>query len=204
MLAALGFTHVQKQFFPLSERPELFFQLRMPEGSAIGASMEAAKQAEALLKGDGDAAYYASYIGRGPPRFWLGTNPAPPNESYSEIVIVAGSAAERLRALVMTIETMNAARYLSDRKLRDMVEAALNENWPIIAENIDLMIEIVIACGMKSGEFAAGDAKLAARLAHRACVRYRHPRMMVECAERPEPSGARMVDFCLRALRDPA
>jgi len=35
VLAALGFTHVQKQFFPLSERPELFFQLRLPEGSAI-------------------------------------------------------------------------------------------------------------------------------------------------------------------------
>ena len=33
VLAALGFTHVQKQFFPMSERPELFFQLRMPEGS---------------------------------------------------------------------------------------------------------------------------------------------------------------------------
>jgi multidrug efflux pump subunit AcrB len=27
VLAALGFAHVQKQFFPLSERPELFFQL---------------------------------------------------------------------------------------------------------------------------------------------------------------------------------
>ena len=31
---------------------------------------------------------------------------------------------------------------------------------------------------MKSGEFAAGDAKLAARLAHTACVRYCHPRLM--------------------------
>jgi hypothetical protein len=53
-----------------------------------------------------------------------------------------------LRALVTTIETMNAARYVSDRKLHDMVEAALNENWPIIAEhieNIDQLIEIVMA-----------------------------------------------------------
>jgi len=57
---------------------------------------------------------------------------------------------------------------------------------------------------MKSGEFAAGDAKLAARLVHTACVRYCHPRLMVECAERPEPSSAQMVDFCLRALRNPA
>ena len=99
VLAALGFTHVQKQFFPLSERPELFFQLRLPEGSAIGASLEAAKQAEAALKGDSDAAYYTSYIGRGPPRFWLGMNPTLPDEAYSEIVIVAKDieARERLK-----------------------------------------------------------------------------------------------------------
>jgi hypothetical protein len=57
---------------------------------------------------------------------------------------------------------------------------------------------------MKSGEFAAGDAKLAARLAHTACVRYRRPRLMVEYAGRPEPSSAQMVDVCLRALRNPA
>jgi len=43
-------------------------------------------------------------------------------EAAREIALGSGSAAERLRALVMTIETMNAARYLSDRKLHDMVE----------------------------------------------------------------------------------
>ena len=32
--------------------------------------------AEALLKGDPDAAYYTSYVGQGPPRFWLGLSPA--------------------------------------------------------------------------------------------------------------------------------
>jgi AcrR family transcriptional regulator len=125
-------------------------------------------------------------------------------EAAREIALGSGGAAERLRALVITIETMNAARYVSDRKLHDMVEAALNENWPTIAEhieNIDQLIEIVIACGMKSGEFAAGDAKLAARLVHTACVRYCHPRLMVECAERPEPSSAQMIEFCLNALR---
>jgi len=33
-LSIVGFAHVQQQFFPLSERPELFLQLRLPEGSA--------------------------------------------------------------------------------------------------------------------------------------------------------------------------
>jgi hypothetical protein len=39
---------------------------------------------------------------------------------------------------------------------------------------------------------------------HTACVRYCHPRLMVECAERPEPSSAQMIDFCLSALRNQA
>ncbi|MBG0810687.1 efflux RND transporter permease subunit [Methylosinus sp. H3A] len=97
--ALIGFTHVQKQFFPISERPELFFQLRMPEGSSILATATAVEQAETLLKGDEDAVHYTSYIGRGPPRFWLGLSPALPNEAYAEIVIVAKDleARERLK-----------------------------------------------------------------------------------------------------------
>jgi len=99
-LAVVGFGHIQKQFFPLSERPELFFQLHLPEGSSIAASIETATKAEELLKGDGDAAFYTTYIGAGPPRFWLGLSPALPNEAYSEIVIVAKDlpARERLKA----------------------------------------------------------------------------------------------------------
>jgi AcrR family transcriptional regulator len=125
-------------------------------------------------------------------------------EAAREIVEGPGSAADRLRAFVSTNEQMNASRYLVDRKLHDMVEAALVENWPIIAEHvnrIDALLERVIASGMQSGEFAAGDARLAARLVHTACVRYFHPRLMIECADWPEPSSAQMLDFCLKALR---
>jgi multidrug efflux pump subunit AcrB len=35
VLSIVGFGHVQQQFFPLSERPELFLQLRLPEGTAF-------------------------------------------------------------------------------------------------------------------------------------------------------------------------
>ena len=51
--SVVAFGHVQQQFFPISERPELFFQLRMPQGSSIGATTEAVKQAEHLLAEDG-------------------------------------------------------------------------------------------------------------------------------------------------------
>jgi AcrR family transcriptional regulator len=120
------------------------------------------------------------------------------------IALGPGSAAERLRALILSNEALNAERYLVDRKLHDMVEAALNEHWPMIDEHmngIDALFERIIASGMESGEFAKGDAGRAARLVRTACVRFCHPRLMVEFAERPNPTSAQMIDFCLAALR---
>src|SRR6476659_11193504 len=52
VLSIVGFGRVEQQFFLLSERPELFFQLRMPAGTAFATTLESVKQAEKLLKGD--------------------------------------------------------------------------------------------------------------------------------------------------------
>src|SRR5579863_5054702 len=73
ILAVLGllacgltaFTHVQQQFFPLSERPELFFEMRMPEGTSIDVTSKLAREGEKLLEGDSDALSYTTYIGKG-------------------------------------------------------------------------------------------------------------------------------------------
>ena len=99
-LSIVGFGHVQQQFFPLSERPELFLQLRLPEGTAFGVTEKAVKKAEALLKDDKDIATYTAYVGQGSPRFWLGLNPQLPNEAFAEIVIVSKDveARERIKA----------------------------------------------------------------------------------------------------------
>src|ERR1700761_2952693 len=101
-LAIVGFGHVQQQFFPLSERPELFLQLRLPEGTAFNVTEKAVKKAEALLKDDADLSTYTAYVGQGSPRFWLGLNPQLPNEAFAEIVIVAKNveARERIKAKI--------------------------------------------------------------------------------------------------------
>jgi multidrug efflux pump len=102
VLSIVAFGHVQQQFFPLSERPELFFQLRLPEGTAFNVTEKSVKKAEELLKGDKDIATYTSYVGQGSPRFWLGLNPQLPNEAFAEIVIVAKNvdARERIKAKI--------------------------------------------------------------------------------------------------------
>ena len=101
-LAIVGFGNVQQQFFPLSERPELFLQLRLPEGTAFDVTEKTAKEAEKLLKDDNDIATYTSYVGQGSPRFWLGLNPQLPDESFAEIVVVSKDveARERIKARI--------------------------------------------------------------------------------------------------------
>ncbi|MGL4445972.1 MAG: efflux RND transporter permease subunit, partial [Alsobacter sp.] len=115
---AIGaFGRVQQQFFPLSERPELFFQMRLPEGSSITATAATAKRAEALLAGDADAATWTTYVGQGSPRFWLGLNPQLPNEAFAEIVIVAKDVAARER-IKSRIEAAVGEGALSEARVR--------------------------------------------------------------------------------------
>jgi multidrug efflux pump len=96
----LGFGFVQQQFFPTSTRNELFFEMRLPEGTAIGVTDATAKKAERLLVGDPDIVTYTSYVGQGSPRFWLGLNPVLPNPNFAQIVIVTKDldARERVKA----------------------------------------------------------------------------------------------------------
>jgi multidrug efflux pump len=98
--AVASFSLVQQQFFPTSTRSELFFELRLPEGTAIGVTDAAAKKAETLLAGDPDILTHTTYVGQGSPRFWLGLNPVLPNPNFAQIVIVTKDleARERVRA----------------------------------------------------------------------------------------------------------
>src|SRR4029079_5292795 len=113
----VAFGHVQQQFFPLSERPELFLQLRLPAGTAFNVTEKAVQKAEALLRDDKDIGTYTAYVGQGSPRFWLGLNPQLPNESFAEIVIVSKDveARERIKA---RIEKAVAEGALSEARVR--------------------------------------------------------------------------------------
>src|ERR1700744_3238047 len=76
-----------------------------------------------------------------------------------------GSAVERLRELLITINRMNTERYVGDSKLHEMVAIAMEEDWDVCVAHIECitgMIGEVIAQGVASGEFEAPDLTLAA------------------------------------------
>ena len=115
--AIAAFTQVQQQFFPTSSRPELFIEIRMPEGTSIGVTEAAAMKAEALIKGDPDLEYYTTYIGEGSPRFFLALNPVLPNENFALIVMMTkgAEARERLKA---RLEELVAQNVIPEARLR--------------------------------------------------------------------------------------
>jgi AcrR family transcriptional regulator len=112
-------------------------------------------------------------------------------------------AAQRLRALLSSIHLMNAERYVGDAKLHEMVAVAMEENWDVCVahmEQITTRIAEVIADGTVSGEFHAPDLELAAGCTCSAMIRFFHPQMIAQCAEKPGPTLDQMIDFVLAAL----
>lgn len=120
-----------------------------------------------------------------------------------KIAAARGTAAQRLRNLMGSVEKTHYKQYMYDRKLHELIEAAITENWTIMREHNKRMagiLEQIIANGMSAGEFHQGDAALTARLLNTACIRFWHPRLMVEYDKEPEPTLDQMIDFCLAAL----
>src|SRR5271155_3722010 len=114
-----------------------------------------------------------------------------------------GPAAERLRELMTAIHRMNSERYVGDSKLHEMVEIAMEESWEVCVahfETITQTIGSVIAEGAASGEFEVADLPLAAMCACTAMMRFFHPQMIAQCANKPGPSIDQMIDFVLAGL----
>jgi AcrR family transcriptional regulator len=112
-------------------------------------------------------------------------------------------AARRLRELMTSIHRMNSERYVGDSKLHEMVEIAMEESWDVCVTHMQQITETiaaVIADGAESGEFEAPDVPLAAMCACTAMMRFFHPQMIAQCANKPGPSLDQMIDFVLAGL----
>jgi AcrR family transcriptional regulator len=111
--------------------------------------------------------------------------------------------APRLRELLTTIHRMNSERYVGDSKLHEMVAIAMGENWDVCVahmERITTTIAGVIAEGAAKGEFYAPDVPLAAMCTCSAMMRFFHPQMIAQCADKPGPTLDQMIDFILAGL----
>lgn len=94
-LAILGMAVVKKQFFPISDRPEVLVEVQMPYGTSINQTSAATAKLEAWLAKQKEAQIVTSYVGQGAPRFYLAMGPELPDSSFAKIVIRTDSQEER-------------------------------------------------------------------------------------------------------------
>jgi multidrug efflux pump len=105
-----AFQFVQKQFFPLANRPELIVDLRLAQQSSYEATDAEVRRFEEWLAGNDKVATYAAYIGAGSPRFYLPTVPELRNSNFGQVVIVTKGIEER-EALIEELEALFATGF---------------------------------------------------------------------------------------------
>ena len=129
------------------------------------------------------------------------------HQALQVIAVQPQSATERLREMLITIFRMNSERFAGDSKMHEMVAVAMEENWEVCRSHMECIIGAigqVIADGVASGEFDALNVPLAADCACTAMVRFFHPQLIVQCADKPSPTLDQMIDFVIDALRKKA
>lgn len=111
LLSIFGFGYVNILFFPNSSRPQLMVDYWAPEGTRIQQVSEDLKPIEEKLMQSPYVKNVSTFMGQGPPRFYLPVEPELPYSTYAQIVI-------------------NAESFDDILKLADEMEPWLAENYP--------------------------------------------------------------------------
>lgn len=122
-----------------------------------------------------------------------------------------GGAADRLRAMLRLLHTRHVALFFREKRMHDMVSAAMSEHWGVVAAfitRIEAAMARVLADGARRGEFAPLDPATGARLMKQATLCWMHPVLISEALAKRVSDEAQlaaeldvMLDLLLRGLR---
>lgn len=121
-----------------------------------------------------------------------------------------GPPSDRLRSLLRILQRRHLDLFFTERRLHDMVTAAMAEHWGVIErfiQGVTGAVRHVLMDGMAAGEFARLDPDATANQVKQAVMVFVHPVLIAECVGNrmsEDDLAAQldgMVDLLLRALR---
>ncbi len=128
-----------------------------------------------------------------------------------QIAAGPGTATARLRRLFSRMFEAKIEVFFQERRLHDMVTAAMDEHWGVIERHIHgvhVAVAGILAAGMAAGEFGQRDPAQEAQRAMHAMWIWNHPALVENCISRRgltieemRAQVADMTEFVLRALR---
>jgi AcrR family transcriptional regulator len=114
-------------------------------------------------------------------------------------------ASEKLDRLLTAVHRHNKT-LVKEKRIHDMIVAAMQENWAIIRAHIERMVtifEAIIREGVEAGEFEVEDPAEAARAIKAAFTPFFHPILIERSVQQCEDTEAGLreqIRFILRAL----
>ncbi len=117
LVSAFGMVVVKKQFFPISERPELIVEINLPQGSHIEATEHAVEKIEQWLRPQPEAKIVTSYVGQGAPRFFFSLGQELPNPAFAKIIVQTPGPHER-EALKLRLRKQLVAGLAPEARVR--------------------------------------------------------------------------------------
>ena len=116
------------------------------------------------------------------------------------------SAEARLRAVYHTLLEESVSRFFNDRKLHEMVVAAIDNDWCAVArhkEAIAAVVGHVLAEGRAAGEFeSASDLNLAVAAVFSTLIPFAHPLILQQSIHQDLKSQANAVaDLVIKGLK---
>ncbi|MEL7028008.1 MAG: TetR/AcrR family transcriptional regulator [Pseudomonadota bacterium] len=115
------------------------------------------------------------------------------------------TAAGKLRAFLMSIFATTQEFLLKEKRVHDMVLAAIDNDWsPVRAYRRRLLAIIteIVEEGVASGEFADANPERSGRIVSAACAKLLHPIMVADAKVYDEDGvEADLIDFVIGALK---
>jgi AcrR family transcriptional regulator len=122
-----------------------------------------------------------------------------------EIIASPGTAAERLERIVLAINRFNRCQFVKDKRIHELVEVAIAENWEAVQNHCDALksyYATVIAQGIANGEFAKSDPAATAESFFVLCAGLCHPTLIAQNNDDDAESRARgAAALLVRSLR---
>lgn len=87
-VAMYAFKFVPQQFFPVTARPEILVDLRMPEGASRQATLQQVKKMETFLEKQPEVKRYTAFVGSGVPRFFLPLDEKLPQRNFAQFLVL--------------------------------------------------------------------------------------------------------------------
>jgi AcrR family transcriptional regulator len=115
-------------------------------------------------------------------------------------------ALEKLDRLLTAVHHHYKMTLVKEKRMHDMVVAAMQKNWAIIKAHTERMVtifETIIRDGIEAGEFKVEDPAEAARAVNTAFTPFFHPILIEQCLQHGEDTEAGLreqIRFTLKAL----